>query len=93
MVFEWDSIKERENVAKHGVDFETARLVFQDPRYFILDDVKHSDDEPRYFAIGLVNEKVLTVRYTIRKDVVRIFGAGYWRKEKRRYEQKYNIGR
>jgi uncharacterized DUF497 family protein len=31
MVFEWDSEKERENVRDHGVSFETAKYIFNDP--------------------------------------------------------------
>jgi len=93
MVFEWDSNKEADNIAKHGVDFETACRVFQDPQYLITEDIKHSETEPRYFAVGVVDEKILTVRYTLRDSMIRIYGAGYWRKEKKYYEQKYHIGR
>ena len=93
MIFEWDINKETENVAKHAVDFETACRVFQDERRIVMDDVKHSDIEPRYSIIGLVDEKILTVRFTMRGTTVRIIGAGYWRKEKKHYEQKYNSGR
>jgi len=93
MIFEWDINKEAENIAKHGVGFETACRVFQDERRIVMDDVKHSENEPRYFIIGLVDEKVLTVRFTMRDTTVRIIGAGYWRRGEKHYEQKYNSGR
>jgi uncharacterized DUF497 family protein len=93
MIFEWDENKERENIEKHGVSFDTACLVFLDPYRIITDDEKHSEDEPRYFAIGEVDGRILTVRYTKRGNALRIFGAGYWRKEKAFYEQENNIGR
>ena len=87
MIFEWDKNKEQENIKKHGVDFEVACQVFQDPKYLVTEDEKHSKNEPRYFAIGEVEGEVLTVRFTHRKDVIRIFGAGYWRKGRILYEQ------
>ena len=49
MIFEWDEIKEQENIAKHGVSFETARKVFQDPLRIVLEDEKHSFNEERFF--------------------------------------------
>ena len=29
--FEWDEAKNKTNLRKHGVDFETAQLIFDDP--------------------------------------------------------------
>ena len=43
--------------------------------------------ERRYFCFGLVDGGVMTVRFTWRGDVIRIFGAGYWRKGRRIYEE------
>ena len=47
----------------------------------------HSGKETRYYCFGIVAGGVLTVRFTYREGVIRIFGAGYWRKGKRVYEQ------
>jgi uncharacterized DUF497 family protein len=33
--FEWDETKNRANIAKHGISFETAKLIFDDPDGFI----------------------------------------------------------
>ena len=53
----------------------------------IARDLAHSEAESRYYCFGHVEEGVLTVRFTYRKEVIRIIGAGYWRKGKRIYEQ------
>jgi uncharacterized DUF497 family protein len=54
----------------------------QNPRRVILEDMLHSQDEKRYYCLGEVAEGIMTVRFTYRSGVVRIFGAGYWRKGK-----------
>jgi uncharacterized DUF497 family protein len=43
--FEWDSIKDHENLQKHGVSFASAQYAFADPHRIIAEDVNHSDDE------------------------------------------------
>ena len=85
MIFEWNPEKDRSNRENHGLSFEQAQQAFFDPQRVILEDVKHSADEPRFFCIGLVEGLVATVRYTMREDRIRIFGAGYWRAGKRLY--------
>ena len=71
---------------KHGVRFEQAKEAFSDARMIIADDVKHSLYEPRYYCFGRVNDKVMTVRFTVRENRIRIIGAGYWREGKVAYE-------
>jgi len=85
--FVWDSRKERINVRKHQVDFITAAKAFEDPGRKIFTDSKHSEHEERYFCIGRVNNKIVTVRFTYRCGKIRIIGAGYWRKGMRYYEE------
>lgn len=85
--FVWDPRKERSNVQKHGVDFRTASLAFQDPRRKVFIDNKHSQSEERYFCIGKVADRILTVRFVYREGVIRIIGAGYWRKGVYYYEE------
>lgn len=89
--FEWDSEKDRENQRRHGVAFDLAQYAFADPSRVIARDLSHGQDEDRFFCFGRVGEGVLTVRFTYRADVIRIFGAGYWRKGKRVYEQQHRI--
>ena len=86
--FEWDEKKDRENQEKHELSFEIAQYAFADPDRIIAEDLTHSDKEKRYYCFGKVNEGVITVRFTYRKNIIRIFGAGYWRKGKRIYEDK-----
>lgn len=83
--FEWDLEKAKANLAKHGVDFFEAMSAFLDDNRVIATDEAHSEAEPRYFCIGKVGQRILTVRFTYRKGVVRIFGAGHWRKARTIY--------
>jgi len=89
--FEWDPEKDRENRQRHGVSFDLAQYAFADPIRVIAQDLPHSQDEDRFFCFGRVREGILTVRFTYRAGVIRIFGAGYWRKGKRIYEQENHI--
>jgi len=91
--FEWDDAKARENRTKHGVSFDLAATVFDDPRVVLAEDLEHSTAERRYFAFGEVGEGVLTVRFTVRGERVRIIGAGYWRKGKAYYEEANHLHR
>jgi uncharacterized protein len=85
--FEWDDSKDRVNRAKHGVSFALAQAAFFDPHRVIAADLQHGGAERRYFCFGRAGDGVMTVRFTYRAGKVRIFGAGYWRKGKRIYEQ------
>ncbi len=92
MEFEWDDAKAATNLARHGVSFELARLVWDDPLHVILPD-RVEDGEQRWHAIRLVGAIVVLVVVHRHPDPVddervRIIGA---RKatshERRRYEQ------
>ncbi len=85
--FIWDFEKELANIYKHRVDFITAAKAFKDARRKIYIDSKHSEKEKRFFCIGKVEGKILTVRFTYRGGKIRIFGAGYWRKGEQYYEK------
>ncbi len=89
--FEWDPVKDAINRLKHGVSFEEAQYAFSDPHRVISEDVAHARDEERLFCLGLVAGEVLTVRFTWRNGVIRIFGAGYWRKGREIYEREKKI--
>lgn len=91
--FEWDEHKDKENQAKHGVPFRLAQQAFLDARRVVLEDVSHSVGEARHYCIGQVGGAILTVRFTYRRGVIRIFGAGYWRRGKRIYEEQNKIHR
>jgi uncharacterized protein len=89
--FEWDEEKDKENQSKHGVSFLTAQHAFLDPHRVIAEDITHSTEENRYYCMGSVDEGVLTVRFTYRGNVIRIYGPGYWRKERKIYEDQNKI--
>jgi len=89
--FEWDPEKDQENQEKHGVPFALAQYAFTDPNRVIAEDLTHSTDEPRYYCFGRAEDGILTVRFTYRGKIIRIFGAGYWRKGKKIYEQENQI--
>lgn len=89
--FEWDPAKDRQNRQKHGVAFSTAQYAFADPKRVILADEEHSTGENRYFCLGRVGDGIVTVRFTYRNHVIRIFGAGYWRKGKKLYEEQNHL--
>ena len=91
--FEWDVNKDAENQEKHGLSFSLAQRAFADPRRVIAEDLGHSASEKRYFCFGNVEGGILTVRFTYRGGVIRIFGAGYWRKGKAIYESENKIHR
>jgi uncharacterized DUF497 family protein len=69
------------------------KYAFADPQRVIAKDLSHSAKEKRYYCFGVVGGGVLTVRLTYRESVIRIFGAGYWRKGKDVYEQTNPIHR
>jgi uncharacterized protein len=91
--FEWDHNKDAENQQKHGVAFSMAQYAFADPCRVIAEDVSHSENEQRHFCFGEVDGGILTVRFTYRDGVIRIFGAGCWRKGKAIYERENQIHR
>ncbi|MCX7172631.1 MAG: BrnT family toxin [Proteobacteria bacterium] len=91
--FDWDLDKDGENQGKHGVSFSRAQYAFADPQRVIAKDETHSQTEERFYCFGEVDGGVLTVRFTYRASVIRIIGAGYWRKGKAIYERENQIRR
>jgi len=89
--FEWDDAKELANQEKHGLSFSEAQFAFADPDRIIARDLEHSSEEDRFYCFGQLGEGIVTVRFTYRDEVIRIFGAGYWRKGKRIYEHENQI--
>jgi len=89
--FEWDARKDADNQAKHKIPFALAQCAFADPKRVVAEDTAHSSGEQRYFCFGQVGKGILTVRFTYRSGVVRIFGAGYWRKGKTIYERENQV--
>jgi uncharacterized protein len=89
--FEWDSDKAKRNLKKHGVDFEEAETVFDDPYARIIDDPDHSVEENREIIIGQSDRnRLLYVSFTARGNVIRIISARKAdQSEHKAYEEKY----
>ena len=88
IVCDWDPQKAASNRRKHGVSFEEAKTVFDDPLVLLLADWDHG--EPRIIAIGTAtSERVLFVVSVERaQDVLRIVTARRATKtERKRYEE------
>lgn len=60
MKFEWDEIKNRENIAKHGFDFADAHQVFDNPVVERLDN-RFVYNEERWIAVGVLRDVVCVV--------------------------------
>jgi uncharacterized protein len=76
MRFDWDENKAASNLSRHGVSFEEAKTVFDDPLYVDFYDPDHSGDEDRYLIVGESNRgRLLITSYTERKESVRLISA------------------
>jgi len=86
---EWDDEKAASNLAKHGVSFEEAETVFDDPNTAYAPDAVYPGDEERGLAIGYTLEnRLLFVVYTNRGEVPRIISARRaTTQERRRHER------
>jgi len=76
--FEWDDAKTETNETKHGISFEIAASVFYDPEALLLADLSHSDEEDRFWMLGLDStgrELVVCHCYREEDDVIRIISA------------------
>ncbi len=78
-MFEYDPHKSRANQAKHGLDFEQAQSLWEDP--FRLEIKALSDSEPRFMVIGKLEDKHWSVIVTYRAGNIRIISARRSRSE------------
>lgn len=91
--FELDEIKNKINQEKHNISFTEAQYAFNDEKRIIAKDMDHSSTEERFYCFGKINNNIVTVRFTYRNNIIRIIGAGYWRKGKFIYEKENKIQR
>ena len=79
MRFEWDPAKAESNIAKHGVTFEEAATVFDDPYARVIDDPDHSLEEERFIILGMsMRARELVVSHCLRGsggEMIRIISA------------------
>jgi len=89
MQFKWDKNKAAKNLSKHGVSFEEAKTVFDDPLYVDFYDPDHSEKEERYLIVGESNRRrLLIVSYTEKEKAIRLISAReVTRSEREAYEE------
>jgi uncharacterized DUF497 family protein len=90
--FDWNREKAEYNLRKHGVSFDEASTVFDDPLHRTIDDPDHSIEEERLVTMGLSNRgTLLVVCHCDRAIKIRIFSARRPAKSERtRYESEPN---
>jgi uncharacterized DUF497 family protein len=91
MRFEWDVAKNRANQNKHGIDFETAVHVFNDPNHLLIKDRIDEKGEQRWHALGVTGDVPLLVVHVYRsthdgEEIIRIISA---RKANQRESRRY----
>jgi len=86
--FEWDEGNARKN-DKHDVTASEAEQVFFNQPLLMLEDAKHSRDEPRFHALGMTHTgRKLHITFTVRGARIRVVSArDMHRKERSIYEQ------
>ena len=92
MIFEWDERKNTKNKKKHGISFELASFIFEDPHLICWPDDRYDDE--RWQSLGQVEGVVLHVAHTIRgnndEEIIRIISA---RTASAREERRYFLDR
>ncbi len=89
MRFDWDENKALSNLSKHGVSFEEAKTVFDDPLYVDFYDPNHSEEEDCYLIVGESSQRrLLIASYTERGNLIRLISAReVTRTERKVYEE------
>ena len=89
MTFDWDPIKAKLNLSKHGVSFEEAITALLDPLSQTELDPDHSLEEHRFIAFGIsARRRLLVVSYTERAGEIRLINARLATKAERKiYEE------
>ena len=88
--FEWDDDESSANLRKHGIDFDDASEVFYGPIILRQSD---RNNEERWIAIGSLEDRLLTVVFTRRTDVIRTISARRARKNEEREYRNAKVGR
>lgn len=93
MKFEWDNNKNEKNQAKHGISFEEACQIFEDPLHIAILDKRYSYYEERWISIGKMKNEETVVAANLYYDIegneiIRIISARYATiNERRQYEE------
>jgi uncharacterized DUF497 family protein len=94
MNFDWDNNKNQSNIAKHGISFEEAIAIFDDPNILNYEDTRFNYGETRFVSIGqiiLVTQQktvIIVVIHTQRNQTIRLISARKANeRERKRYER------
>ena len=74
MFFNWDTSKNRSNIAKHGIDFFDAKEIFNFPMVIKVDN-RFDYGEKRWISIGLLGKIIIVMVFTLRGESIRIISA------------------
>jgi uncharacterized DUF497 family protein len=86
--FDWDDGNLLKNWEKHGVTHLEAEQVFFNEQLIVVDDKKHSQDEPRWYGLSSTDSnRTLMIVFTLRNQKIRVISArDMSRKERKIYE-------
>lgn len=74
--FEWDWWNEEKNFIKHNVSTGECEEIFFNQPLLLYPDIKHSQNETRYYVLGKTNfDRLLFISFTVRKNRIRIISA------------------
>jgi uncharacterized DUF497 family protein len=74
MIFEYNEHKSSINKEKHGIDFQEAQKLWEDPYAFELPSPQ-SEDEERFLVLGKIDSKNYTAIITYRDKNIRIISV------------------
>lgn len=83
MQFEYDSSKSALSLEKHGIDFELAKTLWNDP--WMIEVPARTADEARFLVIGRIEGRHWAAIWTPRGTAIRIISVRRARKEEVRY--------
>jgi hypothetical protein len=86
--FQWDSGNADKNQLKHQVSQAEAEQVFFNEPLIVREDPKHSQVEPRYYALGQTSVgRQLFIVFTIRENLIRVISARDMKRRERKVYQ------
>jgi len=86
MDFEWDEAKNQQNIAKHGIDFENAKHIF-DSRFSFVLMTERNYGENRLIATGVMKDILVVMMFTLREQRMRIVSVRKGNKHERKIYQ------
>ncbi len=88
--FEWDEVKNDQNIEKHGIDFNDAVEIFKTP-LLVKEDNRVDYGEKRWIAMGLLKDFQVVAVYTLRNEKIRLISVRLAnKKEKQAYYEAIN---